>query len=71
MDKRAEMALPQPEVKTSEESVPLTPKQRELLRSLERSMMQAARGEGRPVQGLLRELRMKRAAEENANYRDA
>lgn len=49
----------------------LTPEQRELLRSLKRSMRQAARGEGRPVQELLRELRMKRAAEDNADYRNA
>ena len=55
MDRGSEIAQPQPEVKTSEESVPLTPEQRELLRSLERSMMQAARGEGRPAKEFMQE----------------
>ena len=56
---------------SGEEGAKLSEEQRELLRSLKRSMAQAARGEGRSAQELLRELRMKRAAEENANNRDA
>ena len=45
----------------------LNAEQRELLRSLHRSFQQAARGETRDFLDLLRELRLEREAEENAD----
>ena len=63
MDRGSEIAQPQPEVKTSEESVPLTPEQRELLRSFQ----QAARGETRPAKEFMEEWRREREAEDNAH----
>ena len=45
----------------------LNPEQRELLRSLHRSFQQAARGETRPFEEFLAELRLEREAEENAD----
>ena len=47
--------------------VNLTPEQRELLRSLERSFQQAARGETRCVWEFLEELRLEQEAEDNAS----
>ena len=49
------------------EAAELTPEQRELLRSLERSFQQAARGETRPFLEFLEELRLEREAEDNAD----
>lgn len=45
----------------------LSPEQQELLRSLERSLQQVARGETRPVGEFLEELRLEREAEANDN----
>ena len=45
----------------------LSPEQQELLRSLERSLQQVARGETRPVAEFLEELRLEREAEANDN----
>ncbi len=48
------------------EEAHLTPEQRELLRSLERSLEQSERGEYRSVWEFLEELRLEREAEDNA-----
>ncbi len=45
----------------------LSPEQQELLRSLELSLQQAARGETRPAQEFLEEWRLEREAEANAH----
>lgn len=53
---------------TSEPDAPspnLSPEQQELLRSLDRSLQQVARGETRPVSEFLEELRLEREAEAN------
>ena len=44
-------------VETVDEAAELTPEQKELLASLERSFQQAARGETRPAREFLEELR--------------
>ena len=49
----------------------LTPEQRDLLRSLHKSFQQAARGEVIPFEDVLRELRLEREAEENADRNNA
>ncbi|MCY3834351.1 MAG: hypothetical protein OXG85_15160 [Chloroflexi bacterium] len=49
------------------EEAELNAEQRELLRSLHRSFQQAARGETRNFLEFLRELRLEREAEENAD----
>lgn len=48
----------------------LTPEQKELLASLERSFQQAARGETRDFLEFLEELRLEREAEDNADNSD-
>ncbi len=50
---------------TVEEAAELTPEQKELLASLERSFQQAARGETRPFEELLEELRLERETAES------
>ena len=52
------------------EEAHLTPEQRELLRSFERGLEQAERGEYRSLSALVAELRAKRIAEDNARRND-
>ena len=48
----------------------LTAEEKELIESLHRSFQQAARGETRPVEEFLEELRLERETEENAGHID-
>lgn len=57
-----------PPVDAAAEEVELNEKQRELLRSLERSFQQAARGETRCVWEFLEELQLEQEAEDNASH---
>ena len=56
-----------PSVDTLANEPELNAEQRALLRSLHKSFQQAARGETRPFSEFLRELRLEREAEDNAD----
>ena len=65
------MATPVKQKQAEAEQAELTPEQRELLQSLERSFQQAARGETRPAREFLEEWRLEREAEANARRNSA
>ena len=65
------MATPMKQDAVETERADLTPAQRELVRSLEISWEQAERGEVIPFEEVLRELRLEREAEDNANRNHA
>ena len=67
MDPQATPALREAEEQIDPAEAHLNPEQRELLRSLERAFEQAERGETRPFEVVLDELRREREAEESAN----